>query len=90
MEWDWVRRDSKQRDLQNRLDFTLSMARKLARLDYRPEAASTLEAEEQQLRSSLLMKEGTYCNERLKTGRYSEKGCFWASGERSGAARRSK
>jgi len=64
MNWDWVRREAKLRDLQNRLGFTLSLAQELAQKDS-PEAARCLSAVEQGLRRSLLAMEDTYCNDRM-------------------------
>jgi transcriptional regulator with XRE-family HTH domain len=67
MDWDWVRLESKQRDLQNRLGFTLSVAKNLVSRKNQPEAAQALESQEQKLRESLLVKEDTYCNDRMTT-----------------------
>lgn len=63
MDWDWVRLESKQRDLQNRLGFTLSVAKNLVGRN----ATQALESQEQKLRDSLLVKEDPYCNERMTT-----------------------
>lgn len=67
LDWDWVRRESKLRDLQNRLGFTISLARTAAIEKKLPEVANRLEAQEEALRGSLLAKEDTYCNERMTT-----------------------
>lgn len=63
LNWNWVRREAKLRDLQNRLGFTLSVAGKLAMEKKLPETAALLEVQENVLRGSLLAKEDTYCNE---------------------------
>ncbi|MGE5112914.1 MAG: helix-turn-helix domain-containing protein [Acidobacteriaceae bacterium] len=84
MDWEWVKREAKLRDLQNRLGFTLSVAKKLAFEQDQLKPARTLKRQEQQLRNSLLAKEDTYCNERmtaserqwLKTNR-SEEAAAW-------------
>lgn len=65
MDWEWVRRETRLWDLQNRLGFTLSMAKKLALEQGQSEPARTLEKQEQLLRNSLLAREDTYCNERM-------------------------
>ncbi len=63
MDWEWVRREAKLRNLQNRLGFTLVLARKLAVQRDEGEVAARLEKQEESLRESLLAKEDTYCNE---------------------------
>ena len=65
MNWDWVRQEGKLGDLQNRLGFTLSLARELAVRKQRPEVAQQLSTIEQGLRRSLLAQEDTYCNDRM-------------------------
>ena len=65
LDWDWTRRESKVRDLQNRLGFTVTLAKKLANTVNQPEAARALAAQEQALRGSLLAREDTYCNDRM-------------------------
>ena len=65
MSWERISSEAKVRDLQNRLGFTLSLARDLAkRLQY-TDAAGRLRQAEQNLKRSLLAKEDTYCNEQL-------------------------
>jgi transcriptional regulator with XRE-family HTH domain len=61
MDWDWVHREAKLRNLQNRLGFTLALAKKLADRKQDPESAARLEKQEQSLQESLLAKEDTYC-----------------------------
>jgi transcriptional regulator with XRE-family HTH domain len=63
MDWDWVRREAKVRDLQNRLGFTLTLARKLAVQKNESDVARRLREREDLLRESLLVKEDTYCDE---------------------------
>lgn len=65
LNWEWVRREAKVKDLQNRLGFTLALARKLAEGKGRPEAVRGLKQQEEVLHRSLLAKEDTYSNERM-------------------------
>ncbi|MEY2414293.1 MAG: hypothetical protein QOD84_2899 [Acidobacteriaceae bacterium] len=65
MNWDWVRNEVKVHDAQNRLGFTLTLARKLALKRQELEVATRLEREEEALRGSLLAKDDTYCYERM-------------------------
>ena len=78
LNWDWVVRESKLRDLQNRLGFTLSLAQELAAQQQRPEVVDRLSWLGQELHRSLLAKEDTYCNERMTE---SERG--WLREQRS-------
>jgi transcriptional regulator with XRE-family HTH domain len=61
MNWDWVRREAKLLDLQNRLGFTLALAGKLAVKKQQLDVANRLEQQEKALGGSLLAKEDTYC-----------------------------
>jgi len=63
MDWVWVLREVKLRSLQNRLGFTLALARELAVQKHAEEVAARLEQQEESLRESLLAKEDTYCHE---------------------------
>jgi transcriptional regulator with XRE-family HTH domain len=63
MEWDWVRHQAKLLDLQNRLGFTLTLARKLAVQKQQLNVADRLEQQERALGGSLLAKQDTYCND---------------------------
>jgi transcriptional regulator with XRE-family HTH domain len=63
MDWGWVWREVKVRDLQNRLGFTLTLARKLAVQKNESHVALRLRELEESLRESLLAKEDTYCDE---------------------------
>jgi transcriptional regulator with XRE-family HTH domain len=65
MNWDWVRREAKVRDLQNRLGFTLSVARKVAQARGEASVAAHLAQQEEVLRGSLLAKEDTYSRDRM-------------------------
>jgi transcriptional regulator with XRE-family HTH domain len=65
MNWEWVRREAKLRDLQNRLGFTLLLGQELAVRKEGSEVAHQLATLEQDLRRSLLAKEDTYCNDRI-------------------------
>jgi transcriptional regulator with XRE-family HTH domain len=61
MDWNWVQREAKLRNLQNRLGFTLALGKKLADRKQDTESATRLEKQEQSLQDSLLAKEDTYC-----------------------------
>jgi hypothetical protein len=60
MNWEWVRREAKVRDLQNRLGFTVALARKVAEERGQSDVASQLARQEEALRDSLLAKEDTF------------------------------
>jgi len=63
MDWAWVTREARLRNLQNRLGLTLLLAKKLAFQKQELEVADSLERREKSLRESLLAKEDTYCHE---------------------------
>ncbi len=65
MDWNWVRREARLLDLQNRLGFTLALAKKLAVQKKQGSVAARLEQQEEALEGSLLAKEDTYCNDRM-------------------------
>ena len=65
MDWQWVCREAKLQDLQNRLGFTLLLAKELAAQKQHLEVVHRLSVVEQELRRSLLVKEDTYCNDRM-------------------------
>lgn len=65
LDWVWVHREAKLRNLQNRLGFTLVLARKLAAQKREREVASRLASQEEFLQESLLAKEDTYCYESM-------------------------
>jgi hypothetical protein len=60
MDWGWLLREVKVRNLQNRLGFLVSVARSLAK-DF-PETDRTLERVEQDLERARLVHEDTLCN----------------------------
>jgi transcriptional regulator with XRE-family HTH domain len=59
LNWDWLVRQAKQEDLQNRLVFVVSLARALAHAKARPHAAAVLGKWEHQLEASRLLKTDT-------------------------------
>jgi transcriptional regulator with XRE-family HTH domain len=61
MDWEWVRREAKLLDLQNRLGFTLALAKKLAVQKNQLDVAYRLGQQEEVLAGSLLAKDDTYC-----------------------------
>lgn len=63
MNWDWVTREAKLRNLQNRLGFTLLLAKNLAFQKQELEVSDSLARRGESLRQSLLAKEDTYCHE---------------------------
>jgi transcriptional regulator with XRE-family HTH domain len=65
MDWDWVRREAKLRDLQNRVGFTLALARKVAEARGESTVATHLAQQETLLRGSLLAREDTYSRDRM-------------------------
>jgi transcriptional regulator with XRE-family HTH domain len=65
LDWDWTVAQAKLRDLQNRLGYVVSQARRLAaQQDDRP-AASKLAEVEERLERSRLVREDTLCRESL-------------------------
>jgi transcriptional regulator with XRE-family HTH domain len=65
LDWDWVGREARLRNLQNRLGFTLVLARQLALQKQDSDLSALLGKQEDSLRESLLAKEDTYCYERM-------------------------
>ena len=65
MDWVWVQREAKLHNLQNRVGFTLVLARKLAVQKQEGEVAARLAMQEESLRESRLAKEDTYCYESM-------------------------
>jgi len=63
MDWGWVSREAKLQDLQNRLGFTLLLARELAANRGMQEVTGRLLSVEQDFRRSALARVDTYCNE---------------------------
>lgn len=65
MDWQWAIRESKLRDAQNRLGFAVTLAREIAELKSASTTVEHLRSIENNLRSSLLARTGTFCNERM-------------------------
>jgi transcriptional regulator with XRE-family HTH domain len=63
LDWSWLISNAKLHDRQNRLGFTVSLARELAIRGNRTEPAATLAAAEDLLRASLLAREDTLCHD---------------------------
>jgi DNA-binding XRE family transcriptional regulator len=67
MDWDWVVRQTKLRDVQNRLGFVLTLARSLSERMNDTAAANRLREVEKRLHASVLVRELTFCNEHMPT-----------------------
>ena len=65
LNWRWLTQAAKARDLQNRLGFVTSVARRLAELRGEREKAALLAMEESALERSRLAREDTLCHESL-------------------------
>jgi hypothetical protein len=65
MDWDWVVREAKLNDAQNRLGFAVTLARELAERNQETVTAKELLAAENRLKLSKLAHVGTFCNERM-------------------------
>jgi len=65
LNWRWLTQAAKARDLQNRLGYVTSVARRLAELRGEHEKAKLLAAEESTLERSRLAREDTLCHESL-------------------------
>jgi hypothetical protein len=65
LDWGWVVREAKVRDLQNRLGFVVALARQLARRVGGEEKARALRDLEAQLERSRLAREDTFCRASL-------------------------
>ena len=61
LDWDWVVREAKLHDLQNRLGFVVSLARGLAERARDERAAASLGIVERRLERSRLVREDTLC-----------------------------
>jgi len=65
LDWNWLVREAKLRDLQNRLGYVVLLAHKLADKLHRPEAARQLREVEQVLEESRLAREGSLAGDAL-------------------------
>ena len=65
LEWSWVVREAKVRDLQNRLGFVVTLARQLATRARDEDKARSLRDLEAQLERSRLVREDTLCRASL-------------------------
>jgi hypothetical protein len=65
MDWDWVVRQTKMHDVQNRLGFVLTLARSLAERMDDIAVTNRLSAVEQSLHASVLLREFTFCHEHM-------------------------
>ncbi len=63
MDWDWVVRQAKLHDTQNRLGFVLTLARALAERTNDAAVANRLREAEKRLHASVLLRELTFCHE---------------------------
>jgi len=65
MDWDALVAAAKLNDLQNRLGYVTSLARRLAEQGGKSDVAAKLDKKEQELERSLLFREDTLCNESM-------------------------
>jgi len=65
MNWDWVLREAKLNDLQNRSGFVVRLGKQFAEISGLFAAVEALASVEEQLERSRLEKEGTLCNDGL-------------------------
>ena len=63
MDWNWVVRQTKLHDVQNRLGFVLTLARSLAERMNDTAVANRLREVEKQLHASVLRRELTFCHD---------------------------
>lgn len=63
--WDWLVKNAKLHDRQNRLGFTVALAKELARKAGDQSRADNLSQREGLLQESLLAKDGTYCHDSM-------------------------
>jgi len=82
LDWNWLVREAKLRDLQNRLGFLVSMARRVAEARRNVSAADQLRSVETALDRARLVREDTLCQESL-----SQPERRWLRGARSAEAR---
>ena len=65
LDWDWLVRESKLADVQNRLGFVVTLARQVAERREDAALAARLREREQRLDASRLAREDTFCHESL-------------------------
>jgi transcriptional regulator with XRE-family HTH domain len=65
MDWDWVVKQTKINDIQNRLGFVLTLARLIAEQMNNTAIADRLREVEKSLHASVLVRELTFCNEHM-------------------------
>jgi transcriptional regulator with XRE-family HTH domain len=65
LDWDWLVREAKLHDVQNRLGFVVALARQVAERKNDSATAETLAAVQRQLESSRLAREDTLCRESM-------------------------
>jgi len=65
LDWEWLVREAKLHDLQNRLGFIVVLARQVAEQKSDDVAREALAAVEQRLEPSRLAREGTLCRESM-------------------------
>ncbi|HEV2616640.1 MAG TPA: helix-turn-helix transcriptional regulator [Candidatus Acidoferrales bacterium] len=65
LDWNWLVRNAKLHDRQNRLGFTVTLARQLAQKVSDQGRADNLSPKESLLQQSLLVKEDTYCHDSM-------------------------
>ena len=65
LDWEWLVREAKLHDLQNRLGFVVALARQVAERKGQAATAEALAAAEQRLEPSRLVREDTLCRESM-------------------------
>lgn len=65
LDWQWLVKEAKVRDLQNKLGFLVSVARRLAERQGNSEKAEWLRSKEATLKRSRLLREDTLCHDSL-------------------------
>jgi transcriptional regulator with XRE-family HTH domain len=85
LDWDWLVRNAKLHDRQNRLGFTVTLARELAQKAKDENRTESLSLKESSLQPSLLAKEDTYCHDSLTKAERD-----WLRGHRTPEARKWK
>jgi hypothetical protein len=83
LDWDWLLAQVKLNDVQNRLGFVVTLARRLAERREDMAAVSTLAAVEERLQRSRLAREDTFCYESMTRAER-----VWLRSHRSSDARR--